>query len=248
MTQVFARYAKDMLEKQTYPEVRRAPDVAARAALRRHAPGRSACCSASTSTFVNDAAARRLQADEASTGAPKLAGRRHRQRPALRVRLRGPGHRDRDQPLLKDGARRRVRRPVAGVGRRRRARGRIETARAKSSDAATAHGLRHEPRPPTAPTERSRAAPFARRASACTQPWTGGNMDEGWTRWVLEQYEFNLTDAPQRRRPRRQAARSKFDAIILPDQSAARDHRRLRRRRRSGRNTAAASATRASTR
>src|SRR6058998_2151814 len=25
MTQVFARYAKDMLEKQTYPEVRRAP-------------------------------------------------------------------------------------------------------------------------------------------------------------------------------------------------------------------------------
>ena len=22
------------------------------------------------------------------------------------------------------------------------------------------------------------------------QPWTGGNMDEGWTRWVLEQYGF----------------------------------------------------------
>ena len=28
---------------------------------------------------------------------------------------------------------------------------------------------------------------------AMYQPWTGGNMDEGWTRWVLEQYEFNLT-------------------------------------------------------
>src|SRR5437660_12901231 len=27
MTQVFARYAKDMLEKQTYPEVRRAPNA-----------------------------------------------------------------------------------------------------------------------------------------------------------------------------------------------------------------------------
>ena len=26
MTQVFARYAKDLLEKQTYPEVRRAPE------------------------------------------------------------------------------------------------------------------------------------------------------------------------------------------------------------------------------
>ena len=24
-------------------------------------------------------------------------------------------------------------------------------------------------------------------------PWTGGNMDEGWTRWVLEQYEFAPT-------------------------------------------------------
>ena len=29
MTQVFARYAKDLLEKQTYPEVRRAPNSAA---------------------------------------------------------------------------------------------------------------------------------------------------------------------------------------------------------------------------
>ena len=27
MTQVFARYAKDMLEKQTYPEVRRSPNA-----------------------------------------------------------------------------------------------------------------------------------------------------------------------------------------------------------------------------
>src|SRR5207247_10072399 len=27
MTQVFARYAKDMLERQTYPEVRRAPNA-----------------------------------------------------------------------------------------------------------------------------------------------------------------------------------------------------------------------------
>ena len=27
MTQVFARYAKDMLEKQTYPEVRRGPNA-----------------------------------------------------------------------------------------------------------------------------------------------------------------------------------------------------------------------------
>ena len=50
MTQVFARYAKDLLEKQTYPEVRRGPDDADRAARTTSPPGRSACCSASTST------------------------------------------------------------------------------------------------------------------------------------------------------------------------------------------------------
>ena len=33
-------------------------------------------------------------------------------------------------------------------------------------------------------------------------PWTGGNIDEGWTRWVLEQYEFTYTTHPQRRHPR----------------------------------------------
>ena len=50
MTQVFARYAKDLLEKQTYPEVRRGADDAARAAVRRHRLVARACCSASTST------------------------------------------------------------------------------------------------------------------------------------------------------------------------------------------------------
>jgi hypothetical protein len=45
------------------------------------------------------------------------------------------------------------------------------------------------------------------------------NADEGWTRWILEQYEFpfeTLTDADVRRG----SLRKKFDAIILPDQDA----------------------------
>lgn len=50
------------------------------------------------------------------------------------------------------------------------------------------------------------------------QSWVA-NTDEGWTRWVLEQYEFpfeTLTDTDVRRG----SLRARFDAIILPDQDA----------------------------
>ncbi|MBI4544698.1 MAG: peptidase M14 [Gemmatimonadetes bacterium] len=46
------------------------------------------------------------------------------------------------------------------------------------------------------------------------------NMDEGWTRWLLERYEFaldTLHDGDIRR-----GQLSKYDAIVLPDQSAER--------------------------
>lgn len=59
-----------------------------------------------------------------------------------------------------------------------------------------------------------------------TQPKVGlykswvSNMDEGWTRWLLENYEFDfatVTDADLRT-----GDLSEFDAIVLPDQDAAR--------------------------
>jgi hypothetical protein len=49
-------------------------------------------------------------------------------------------------------------------------------------------------------------------------PWTGGNIDEGWTRWVLEAYEFPYTTL-HNAEIRQGDLRRQFDAIILPDQS-----------------------------
>jgi hypothetical protein len=49
-------------------------------------------------------------------------------------------------------------------------------------------------------------------------PWTGGNMDEGWTRWTLEQYAFTNTTL-HNADIRAGNLRDRFDAIVLPDQS-----------------------------
>jgi hypothetical protein len=44
----------------------------------------------------------------------------------------------------------------------------------------------------------------------------GGNMDEGWTRWLLEQFEFPYTSLFDRD-VRAGNLRAKFDVILLPD-------------------------------
>jgi hypothetical protein len=49
------------------------------------------------------------------------------------------------------------------------------------------------------------------------QPWGGGNMDEGWTRWVLEQYGFASTPL-HNADVRAGKLRDRYDAIILADQ------------------------------
>ncbi|HEX4912331.1 MAG TPA: hypothetical protein VFV51_00165, partial [Vicinamibacterales bacterium] len=64
------------------------------------------------------------------------------------------------------------------------------------------------------------ARPIGRSRVGLYKPWIE-SIDEGWTRWLLEQYEFefeNITDADIRRG----ALHPRFDAIVLPDLAAER--------------------------
>ena len=72
-----------------------------------------------------------------------------------------------------------------------------------------ATGVRGRPPAGTTPLSRARVGLY--------KPWIE-NIDEGWTRWVLEQYEFpfeSLTD----RDIRSGGLRARVDVIILPDQA-----------------------------
>jgi hypothetical protein len=61
--------------------------------------------------------------------------------------------------------------------------------------------------------------PVQRQRVAMYQRFYGGNMDEGWTRWLLEDFEFpytTLLDAEMRAGD----LERKYDVIILPDDGA----------------------------
>ena len=73
------------------------------------------------------------------------------------------------------------------------------------------------------------ARPIGRARVGLYKPWVE-SIDEGWTRWLLEQYEFefeSITDADVRNGlPAEGSAsgglRQRFDAIVLPDMAAER--------------------------
>ena len=61
------------------------------------------------------------------------------------------------------------------------------------------------------------AARFARRASALYRSWIA-NIDEGWTRWVLEQFGFQYTTVTNADIQAGHLA-DRFDVVIVPSQS-----------------------------
>ncbi len=207
MTQVFARYAKDMLEKQTYPEVRRSPASAPEPPYDVTAWSLGMLLGVDT-VFVKTAlpAFKMTKVD----GVSKIAGDVTGAGTRFSFDYKGADSAIAINRLLKDGARLSFDAPshvvVTNVSR-----GRIESVarelglNVKASEIRSLKsGVKNE-------------TVFHAPRVAMYQPWTGGNMDEGWTRWVLEQYEFNLTSI-HNADIRAGKLRQKFDAIIIADQ------------------------------
>lgn len=207
-TQVFARYAKDMLEKQTYPEVRRAPGAPAEAPYDVSAWSLGMQFGVKTE-FAKTALAAGLELDRLTT--PPLrslavstdgASRRFPYNGAVSAMV--------VNRLLRAGAKVSLTRPDAnGVSTA------IATARPDAwSKAMEGLEVRDGGAAPPHPGE---------IATALNQPRVGiyqsfdPSMDEGWTRFILDQYEFPYSKL-HNADVQAGKLRDKFDAIILPDQ------------------------------
>lgn len=187
LAQVFGRYAKDMLEPQTYPEVRPAPG----------APAQPPYDVTAWSLGMQ------MGVETQFVDAPFTASLDLLPRVALPAgRIVGSGGTYLIDGAYNDGFTAANRLWGAGAQMRR------------SAEAFTAAGQRFSPGTwivQGAPRERvqqvatalgltvyAAGAPSVRTVSATQprialyQPW-GSNMDEGWSRWVLEQYGFDYT-------------------------------------------------------
>jgi hypothetical protein len=214
MAQVFARYAKDILEAQTYPEVRRSPTSAP------EAPYDVTAWSLGMLLGVDHVFVKKPLAEGVKLtrldAAPKIAGRvsgSSSARQPFVFDYRGPHAAKAMNRLLKDGARLAL--DSSGADGRG-ARVWVQSAAAKSLDAVVRDLGIHLTAADT--SARAGATEIKAPRIGMYSPWTGGNMDEGWTRWVLEQYEFNLTTL-HNAEVRGGKLRERFDAIIFPDQN-----------------------------
>jgi hypothetical protein len=204
MTQVFARYAKDILEKQTYPEVRRSPTSPP------EPPYDVSAWSLGMLLGVEHAFLKSAVPDtvklEKLTSEPKLAGRVTGNGNAYTFDYTGPDGAAAINALFKAGGRVALEPARASVS---------NVSRKQIEEVASTYGLdvKAVPAPAAAGTLRIRAPRIG-----LYQPWGGGNMDEGWTRWVLEQYGFQPTTV-HNDAMHAGGLKDTFDVIVLADQS-----------------------------
>ncbi len=232
MNQVFARYAKDLLEKQTYPEVRRAPNALPEPPY--DVTGWSLGMQMGVETvFVKDPLPASLPLTRLD-GIPRLAGE---VRPG---KVKGPGRIYSFQLQGADAARVINRLLKAGIpvnrtvllkedGSSLNQFGAVNVPTQEIEALAREFGLQVSLTDTTPggllgfdavkPGNKMRevgSLNLRMPRIGLYQPWTA-NMDEGWTRWVLEQYEFSYTTL-HNAAIKAGKLREKFDVVILPDQ------------------------------
>jgi hypothetical protein len=215
MTQVFARYAKDILETQTYPEVRRGPNAPPEPPYDVTAWSLGMLLGVDTA-FIKEPLPSNVKLAKVGD-VPAIPGGVSGSGNRFEFDYRGADTATAINRLLKEGARLAFDSPshvvATGISR-----GKVEdVAKALGLDVKASEPARTRDQRIKDPEPRTRDVAFRAPRVAMYQPWTGGNMDEGWTRWVLEQYQFNLTTI-HNDDVRAGKLRQKFDALVIADQ------------------------------
>ncbi len=190
LAQVFGRYAKDMLEAQTYPEVRVAPGLPVSPPYDVTAWSLGMMMGVET-TFVDEPFEAALEVVET---VPLPEGRVDGSGDVYVIDAGANDSFKAVNGLLADGAR--VRRATAAFG---------SAAEEGSHPAGTwVIDQARRPRMQALADELGLVVQAVRRAPSVSlvtvarpriavyQPW-GSNMDEGWTRWLLDQFDFEYT-------------------------------------------------------
>ena len=211
MTQVFSRYAKDLLEKQTYPEVRRVPTAPPEAPYDVTAWSLGMLLGVDV-TFVKKPLPQGT-ALSLVPASPRRAGTVSGSGAIFAFAYTGPEGAIAINRLLKAGASVSLSRTPAAAGGGGTAVEVSGVPRKTVEDVSAALGLQAR-----ATAKRTSGAPMPVKAPriGLYQPWTA-SMDEGWTRWVIEQHEFPYTtlhnvDVKAGR------LRERFDVILFADQ------------------------------
>jgi hypothetical protein len=216
MSQVFARYAKDLLEPQVYPEVRRTPESTSQPPYDVTAWSLGMKLGVDVQ-FAHAALPESLKLTRVE-GEPHRPGKVTGSGARYTFDYVGADTAKAINRLLKSGARVAFEPPAtAGPARARVAVSHAGRDLLESIARELDVDMTADNEPPAA-AEPQTPLPIRAPRIGMYAPWTGGNIDEGWTRWVLERYEFAVTTL-HNKDIREGRLRQQFDVIILPDQS-----------------------------
>ena len=208
--QVFARYAKDLLEKQTYPEVHRAPNAPAEAPYDVSAWSLGMQFGVKT-VFAKSPLPSNLKL-AAVIAKPAFVLSAEKAGGVTTFPYTGAESAVIVNRLLKEGAK-------------------VSISKASTPGGAATVEVNAKPEAWTRAVAgfevslKNGAAPSPELGTQMRAPRVGlyqsytANMDEGWTRWILERYEFPYTTL-HNSDIQAGKLRDRFDAIILPDQRA----------------------------